>query len=137
MSRCLIISQAYKRPIGLPVAAVMLIDGGQVGPQRCPQTYSVYSYRLPSAHFTYHRVQLAKFTVIMGGKKMLIRPHSPEEIQKHIFKTQLSKLLLGNQVSGVAGKISFMFTNCTASRTVSHLATAPIHYSLPGSLEQT
>lgn len=31
MSRCLIISQAYKRAIGLPVAAVILIDGGQVG----------------------------------------------------------------------------------------------------------
>lgn len=68
-SRCLIISQAYKRPIGLPVAAVTLIDGGQVGPQRCPQTYSVYSYRLPSAHFTHHRAQLAKFTVIVGEKR--------------------------------------------------------------------
>lgn len=86
MSRCLIISQAYKRPIELPVAAVTLIDGVQAGPQCCPQTYSVYSYRLPSAHFTHHRVQLAKFTVIMGGKKMLIRLHSPKEIQKHIFK---------------------------------------------------
>lgn len=27
----MIISQAYKRAIGLPVAAVILIDGGQVG----------------------------------------------------------------------------------------------------------
>lgn len=70
-SRCLIISQAYKRPIGLPVAAVTLIDGGQVGPQRCPQTFSVYSYRLPSAHFTHHRAQLAKFTVIVGEKKKI------------------------------------------------------------------
>lgn len=77
MSRCLIISQAYKRPIGLPVAAVTLIDGGQVGPQCCPQTYSVYSFRLPSAHFTHHRVQLAKFTVIIGEKNMLMRPQYP------------------------------------------------------------
>lgn len=96
-SRCLIISRAYKRPIVLPVAAVTLIDGGQVGPRCCPQTYSVYSYRLPSARFTHHGAQLAKFTVIVGEKKkgnMLMRPHSPEEPQTH-SQPQLSKLLLG------------------------------------------
>lgn len=31
MSRCLIISQVYKRPTGLPVSPVILIDSGQVG----------------------------------------------------------------------------------------------------------
>lgn len=50
MSRCLIISQAYKRAIGLPVAAVILIDGGQVGATVLPShrlfIYTVY--RLPT-----------------------------------------------------------------------------------------
>lgn len=31
MSRCLIISQAYKSVIGLLVGAVIVIEGGQVG----------------------------------------------------------------------------------------------------------
>lgn len=36
MSRCLIISQTYKRTIGLPVAAVILIDVGLVGATELP-----------------------------------------------------------------------------------------------------
>lgn len=91
MSRCLIISQAYKRAIGLPVAAVILIDGEQVGATALPsdrlclftQTAVCPLYPPPgSIHgiYSYH-----------GRKRMLMMPHRPEEKQEH-FQSKLSTL---------------------------------------------
>ena len=123
MSRCLIISQAYKRAIGLPVAAVILIDGGQVGATVLPSDrlcLFIQSAVCPPyppqgyIHWIYSRQE---------GRNMLMMPRSPEEKQKH-FQSKLSTL-----VSGISHWISRTFATNTA-HTVSRLSTAPIHYVL-------
>lgn len=81
MSRCLIISQAYKKAIGLPVAAVILIDGGQVGATVLPSDrlcLFIQSAVCPPypqqgcIHWIYSRQE---------GKDMLMMLRSPEEEQ--------------------------------------------------------
>lgn len=123
MSRCLIISQTYKRAIGLPVVAVILIDGGQVGATVLPSDrlcLFIQSAVCPPyppqgyIHWIYSRQE---------RKNMLMMPRSPEEKQKH-FQSKLSTL-----VSVISAWISCTFATTTA-RTVSRLSTVPIHYLL-------
>lgn len=113
MSRCLIISQAYKRAIGLPVAAVILIDGGQVGATVLPSDrlcLFIQSAVCPPyppqgyIRWIYSRQE---------RKNMLMRLRSPEEKQKH-FQSKLS-----TDVSVISGGISCTFNTRTPPRTVS------------------
>lgn len=89
MNRCLIISQAYKRVIGLPVVAVILIDGGQVGATVLPSDrlcLFIHSAVCPPyppqgyIHWIYSRQE---------RKNMLMAQRGPEEKQKH-FQSKLS-----------------------------------------------
>lgn len=110
MSRCLIISQAYKRAIGLPVAAVILIDGGQVGATVLPSDrlcLFIQSAVCPPyppqgyIHWIYSRQE------VWGGN-MLMRQRSPEKKQKH-FQSKLS-----TPVSVISDRISCTFATSTA-----------------------
>ena len=130
MSRCLIISQAYKRAIGLPVAAVILIDGGQVGATVLPSDrlcLFIQSAVCPPyppqgyIHWIYSRQECV--CGCGGGGDMLMTQHSPEEKQKH-FQSKLS-----TPVSVISDQISCTFTTSTA-HTVSRLSTVQIHYLL-------
>lgn len=49
------------------------------GPRRCPQTDSVYSHRLPSAHFAHRQGPVHRIYSHGGRRGMVMTPCSPEE----------------------------------------------------------
>lgn len=117
MSRCLIISYAYKMAIGLPVAAVILIDSGQVGATVLPSDRLCLFIKAAVCPLYPPLSSIQWIYSHHGRKNMLIRPHSPEVKQKH-FHSQISIVL-----SVISDWILCIFTTSTA-HTVQYLCSS-------------